>query len=154
MIIGIFLIPHFLHLFRLMRSVSTILSGIAAFLGIVSSISMSFIGIFPKDFKVPHFTFAGISFGGIFFIVNINLILLIKGSRLYQQQKSNERRLPFNFILKIAVIVLIHVIFNLGFFMFVIKSKIAGDIVPFWEWFYFMGIILWFISSALALPKK
>lgn len=153
-IIGISMIPHFLHLFRVMKSISTILSGISTLFGVISSISLSFIGIFPKDFKVPHFTFAGITFGGIFFMANINLILIIKGFRVYKQQKLSNCKPPISFTLKILVTGIIYIIFNMSFLIFIIQSKITGNIVPFWEWGYLFGIVLWLISSTIKLPTK
>ncbi|UYP44982.1 hypothetical protein NEF87_001267 [Candidatus Lokiarchaeum ossiferum] len=153
-IIGISMIPHFIHLFRIMKSISYLLSGISTLFGVISSISLSLIGIFPKDFKVPHFTFAGITFGGIFFMANINLILIIKGFRIYKQQKLSTQKLPVSSILKIVITVAIYFIFNMSFLIFVIQSKISGNIVPFWEWGYLFGIILWLISSTIKLPVK
>lgn len=142
-LIGILMIPHFLKLFRVFKPMSALISTISSGLGIISSISLSFVGIFPLDFHVPHFIFAGICFGGIFLTANLYLVLLI---RRVIRTKINA---PPSIIPKIVFIGLIYLIFNVGFLMLAITYQISGGIVAIWEWFYFISIILWLFASLM-----
>ena len=135
--LGVLSIPHFLYLYRLLKSLSVVFSILSTALGILCSISMSFIGIFPLDFKVQHSIFAGICFIGIFIKANSDLILYIIKKKKQGEQKFNSR-LP-NFLM----IGIYYVFFNVAFIMMAITSIINGKLVPFWEWVYFIAILVW-----------
>ena len=136
-ILGILTIPHFLYLYNILKSLSVVFSILSTALGIVCSISLSFVGIFPLDFRTPHLVFAGICFIGIFIKANADLILFIIERKKQRKQKFNSR-LP-----NIIVIGIYSVIFNISFFMLVITYLINDSIVPFWEWVYFIAILVW-----------
>ncbi len=136
-ILGILSIPHFLYLYNLLKSLSVVLSIFSTTLGIICSISLSFIGIFPIDIRVPHLIFAGICFIGIFIKANIDLILLII-KRKKQREKKLHSKLP-----NLIIVGIFYAIFNAAFLMMVITYVINDTIVPFWEWVYFIAILVW-----------
>ncbi len=136
-ILGILAIPHFLYLYNILKSLSVVISTISTALGIICSISLSFIGIFPLDFRTPHLIFAGICFIGIFIKANTDLILFLIERKKQRKQKFNSK-LP-----NIIMIGIYYSIFDISFLMLIITYLINGNIVPFWEWVYFIAILLW-----------
>ncbi len=136
-ILGILTIPHFLYLYHILKSLSVVFSTISTALGIVCSISLSLVGIFPLDFRAPHLVFAGICFIGIFIKANLDLILFILQIKKQRKYKINSK-MP-NFI----VIGIYYSIFNVSFLMMIITYFIDDSIVPFWEWVYFIAILVW-----------
>ena len=138
-ILGILTIPHFLYLYNLLKSLSVVISTISTALGIICSISLSFIGIFPMDFRTSHSIFAGICFIGIFIKANLDLILFII-ERKKKREKSNSKL--SNFI----VIGIFYAIFNASFLVMMITYSINDNIVPFWEWAYFIAILVWMLG--------
>ena len=136
-LLGILTIPHFLYLYNILKSLSVVLSAFSTAIGIICSISLSFVGIFPIDIRVPHLIFAGICFIGIFIKANIDLLLFIIKRKKLIEQKS-KLKLP-NYIM----VGIYYAIFNVSFFMMVITFIINNNIVPFWEWVYFIAILVW-----------
>ena len=142
-LIGFLMVPHFLKLFHIFKPLSSIISAISSGLGVVSSVSLSFVGLFPLDFRQPHFVFAGVCFGGIFITANLYLVLLIR--RVIHAKNITQPPI----VSKIVVIGLIYLVFNVGFIMMAITYQLNGGIVAIWEWFYFICIILWLLASLM-----
>ncbi|MHA1475946.1 MAG: DUF998 domain-containing protein [Promethearchaeota archaeon] len=138
--LGVFTIPHFLYLYNILKSLSVVISTLSTALGIICSISMSFVGIFPLDFRAPHLVFAGICFIGIFIKANADLILLIIKRKKQREQKIDSK------IPNLIMIGIYYAIFNISFFMMMITYFINDTIVPFWEWVYFIAILIWMLG--------
>jgi len=138
--LGVFTIPHFLYLYHILKSLSVVISTLSTALGIICSISMSFVGIFPLDFRAPHLVFAGICFIGIFIKANIDLILFIIERKNLRKQNI-DTKMP-----NIILVGIYYAIFNISFLMMLITYFINDTIVPFWEWVYFIAIIIWMLG--------
>jgi len=138
--LGVFTIPHFLYLYNILKSLSVVISTLSTALGIICSISMSFVGIFPLDFRAPHLVFAGICFIGIFIKANADLILLIIKRKKQREQKIDSK------IPNLIMIGIYYAIFNISFFMMMITYFINDTIVPFWELVYFIAILIWMLG--------
>ena len=136
-LLGIFTIPYLLFLYNILRSLSEIASVLSTGLGIISSLSVSFVGIYPLDLKTPHAISAGIAFIGIFLKANIDLVLLLLKNRSQPQSKKS-----INFI-KIGIF---YTLLDGAFIMMMTTFLINGSIVPFWEWLYFVSIALWILG--------
>ena len=143
-ILGIFSIPHFLYLYHILKSFSIVFSILSTALGILSSISMSFVGLFPLDFRVQHGVFAAICFIGIFFKANIDLILNIIERKKHREQ-NNERKVS-----NTVMIGIFYAIFNISFLMMMFTFIINRELVPFWEWVYFTSIIVWILGTYIV----
>ncbi|MHA1745867.1 MAG: DUF998 domain-containing protein, partial [Promethearchaeota archaeon] len=133
-LLGIFTIPYFLFLYNILRSLSEIASVLSTGLGIISSLSVSFVGIYPLDLQAPHAISAGIAFIGIFLKANIDLVLLLLKNRSQPQSKKTIN------IIKIGIF---YTLLDGAFIMMMTTFLINGSIVPFWEWLYFLSVVLW-----------
>ncbi|QEE14436.1 DUF998 domain-containing protein [Promethearchaeum syntrophicum] len=140
-LLGILSIPHFLYLYHILKSLSIIYSTLSTALGILCSLSMSFVGIFPQDFEVPHGIFASICFLGSFIKANSDLILYIIEKR---KQKGEEYTLK---VPKYILIGAFYVLFNVSFLMMMGTYFIDMKLVPFWEWAYFLSILVWILGT-------
>ena len=143
-LLGILTIPHFLYLNNILKSLSIAYSTLSTGLGILCSLSMSFVGIFPKDFKVPHGIFAGICFIGSFIKANSDLILYII-ERRKQKGENFDFKLP-----KYVLIGLFYVIFNVSFLIMMGTFVMNMKLVPFWEWAYFLSILTWILGTYIV----
>ena len=145
-LIGFLMIPHFLKLFHVFKPISSLISAISSGFGVVSSISLSFVGFFPLEFHDPHYIFAGICFGGIFLTANMYLLLLVI-RMIRTKQKTNSLKSIKS--VKSTLVGLSYILFNTGFFVMAITYQLSGDIVAIWEWVYFISIILWLFASLM-----
>jgi hypothetical membrane protein len=136
-LLGIFTIPYLLFLYNILRSLSEIASVLSTGLGIISSLSVSFVGIYPLDLKTQHAISAGVAFIGIFLKANIDLVLLLLKNRSQPQSKKT-----INFI-KIGIF---YTLLDGAFIMMMITFLINGSMVPIWEWLYFSSIALWILG--------
>jgi uncharacterized membrane protein len=143
-ILGIFSIPHFLYLYHILKSLSLVYSIVSTGLGIICSLSMSFVGIFPLDFKVQHGVFAAICFIGIFIKANTDLILNIIERKKHREQKNDLK------VSKSIMIGIFYVVFNVSFLMMMFTFIINSKIVPFWEWVYFISILVWILGTYIV----
>ncbi len=143
-LLGILSIPHFLYIYNVLKSLSIVYSTLSTALGILCALSMSFVGIFPLDFKVPHGIFAGIFFIGCFIKANSDIILYIIERR---KQKGEKYSLK---VPKYIIIGLFYVIFNVSFLMMLSKFAINMKLVPFWEWAYFLSILTWILGTYIV----
>jgi len=133
-LLGIFTIPYLLFLYNILKSLSEIESLVSTVIGIASSISMSFVGIYPLDLKTPHAISAGIAFIGIFLKANIDLILILIKNRTQPPSKKATN------LIKIGIF---YTLLDGAFVMMMATYLINGSVVPFWEWLYFLSIVLW-----------
>jgi len=143
-VLGIFSIPHFLYLYQILKSLSIVYSIVSTILGIICSLSMTLVGIFPLDFKVPHGVFAGICFIGIFLKANTDLILNIIKRNKNREQKNDLK------VSNSIMIVIFYVIFNVSFLMMMFTFIISRELVPFWEWVYFTSILVWILGTYIV----
>ena len=141
-LLGIFVIPYFLHIYHLLKSLSEIIALLSTGIGIMSSISLSFVGIYPLDIRLPHLISASVAFIGIFLKANLDLVLLLIKNRKKSPQHKVERQTNF---IKIGIF---YTIFDGAFAMMMITYLTNGSIVAFWEWLYFFAIILWIFGIA------
>jgi uncharacterized membrane protein len=105
---------------------------------------MSFVGIFPLDFKVQHGVFAAICFIGIFIKANTDLILNIIERKKHREQKNDLK------VSKSIMIGIFYVVFNVSFLMMMFTFIINSKIVPFWEWVYFISILVWILGTYIV----
>ena len=143
-LLGILTIPHFLYLYNILKSLSIVYSTLSTTLGILCSLSMSFVGIFPLDFKVPHGIFAGICFIGTFIKANSDLILYV-----IERRKQRGQKYAFK-VPKYIMIGIFYVIFNVSFLMMMGTFIINMKLVPFWEWAYFISILVWILGTYIV----
>jgi len=133
-LLGIFTIPYLLFLYNILRSLSEIVSLISTAIGIISSLSVSFVGLYPLDLRTPHMISASVAFIGIFLKANIDLVLLLLKNK--SRPKSKQAT---NFI-RIGIF---YTLLDGAFVMMMATYVINGSIVPFWEWLYFLSVVLW-----------
>ena len=145
-IVGIAKIPDFVFIYSRLFNVSEIGSNFFLCLGIIATISFSFVGLIPETNKKPHYLFAQISFFGYFLTVNIILFLW------YSVPNSSQ-----------LMVILFHFLFNISFiFMLIVFLKNGKKKVdnlpskylsfPFWEWIFFLMIVV-FISTVIFILR-
>ena len=121
-LLGILTIPYLLFLYHVLKSLSEIFSLVSTVIGIISSVSVSFVGIFPLDFEISHLISARVAFIGIFLKANIDLVLLLLKNRSEPKEKQTT-----NFI-KIGIF---YTVLDGAFIMMMVTYLILGALVPF-----------------------
>ncbi|UYP48244.1 hypothetical protein NEF87_004529 [Candidatus Lokiarchaeum ossiferum] len=149
---GILFLPHVLYLSQIMCVGTPIASQILLITGSISSITFSFVGIFPAEFKIPHCIFAGITFVGICLVANIYFFLNLKKLRDINGGSILNINFSQNYKLEMIFAGLVHLFLDIALIIFLIQFINQGKLMPISEWAYLLGVMLWMITTTRSSP--
>lgn len=151
-ILGFWQIPHIFYIFKHLRKFSPNLSKLSLILNIISVFNVSLVGIFPLNYELAHQIVATIAFSGYILSINIYTFILIM-------------KIPYTFHhLNQIVIGLFTFVINFLYVIMIISWRMeensSGNALlrviwnfSLWEWFYFYGILCWFMLLSLIFYK-
>lgn len=151
--LGLLLIPHMIYIHKYFISSSPRLGALNCFLGIISSIGWSLIGIFREDFITAHFITASIAFIGLMITFDLDLIILVKNQSEFKNN-VHFRYIKVHYILLNLIFLISIIIPNLDFFFPDISFNSPWFSYPPWEWLFFTILLLFILNLFLLIPEK
>ncbi|MCF2139927.1 MAG: DUF998 domain-containing protein [Candidatus Lokiarchaeota archaeon] len=138
---GIAHIPYIIYLTGKFKTIHPKKAKQFLFVGILSALGFSFVGIFPLDLGAIHYIFALIAFLGYYYTANLSF-QIIESQKLFFHRNGNEKKLFPMYVLKMYF--QISGILCLGSFI-LNKFFFDKEISAILEWNYLLAICIWLL---------
>ncbi len=153
-VMGILLIPHMLYLYENLKVSSPQFAQVVRLISISACVGFSFVGVFPREYPLPHSIPAAIALYGLFISLNLNLLLLIDRKKNFN---SNWPR-SWGFV-GIFIPMNIIVLSNIA------RSMIPQELwnaqidpryyaYPVWQWSMFMSFFFTMLTLYSIIPPS
>ena len=146
---GILTIPNIFFYYQFLPKTYPIIQSLAVATGVISTISMAFVGLLPHNEAVAslhdaHFIAAKLAFGFSFANIIITLLIGIRYN-LEKRQTPKQINITFNFIsIQFLIIILLTTILvnlhNNGFVYFILGVDVTNTCI--WEWLTFSSLVV------------
>ena len=142
---AIFLIPHFLYIYRNLQPSVKLLNKFSLFCMIIGSMGLFIVGTINEDYEMPHNVAAAVAFGSIGLAAFFILIILMRKMIL----KDPWPRIG-SVILFYSCLIIMGIFVTQG----TITLTLLGEKTSFYQWISLWIMISWMFGMYLIIPAK